>query len=97
MATEMKRTPMTGNRIEELLGDEARSLLDHKSTVIPKEQIYLPGPDFIDRVVAQPIARRQSCDRSRRWLVMGGWREPATLYSSSRSGIELSGRRFLRA
>src|SRR5436190_15615846 len=52
MATEMKRSP-AANRIEELLGDEARSLLDHKSTAIPKEQIYLPGPDFIDRVVAQ--------------------------------------------
>ena len=52
MATEMKRSP-AANRIEELLGDEARSLLDHKSTAIPKEQIYLPGPDYIDRVVSQ--------------------------------------------
>src|SRR3954463_6573851 len=52
MATEMKRSP-AANRIEELLGDEARSLLDHKSTAIPKDQIYLPGPDFIDRVVSQ--------------------------------------------
>src|SRR2546423_3062499 len=53
MATEMKRSSETANRIEELLGDEARSLLDHKSQAIPKENIYLPGPDFIDRVVAQ--------------------------------------------
>ena len=53
MATEMKRTPAAVNRIEELLGDEARSLLDHKSTAIPGDQIYLPGPDFIDRVVAR--------------------------------------------
>src|SRR5439155_5267600 len=53
MATEMKRSAAAGNRIEELLGDEARSLLDHKSTAIPKEQMHLPGPDFIDRVVAQ--------------------------------------------
>jgi fructose-bisphosphate aldolase, class I len=51
MATEMKRSP-AASRIEELLGDEARSLLDHKSQGIPKEQLHLPGPDFIDRVVA---------------------------------------------
>jgi fructose-bisphosphate aldolase, class I len=53
MATEMKRSSETVNRIEQLLGDEARTLLDHKSQTIPKENIYQPGPDFIDRVVAQ--------------------------------------------
>src|SRR5437588_7291973 len=53
MATEMKRSAAAVNRIEELLGNEARSLLDHKSQTIPKEHIYLPGPDFIDCVVAQ--------------------------------------------
>src|SRR5437879_9664304 len=53
MATEMKRSAATTNRIEELLGDEAQSLLDHTAQTIPKEQIHLPGPDFIDRVVAQ--------------------------------------------
>ena len=52
MATEMKRASGTIDRIEELLGDEARSLLDHKSQTIPKEQLHLPGPDFIDRVVS---------------------------------------------
>src|SRR6267154_17289 len=53
MATELKRSVAAVSRIEELLGDEARSLLDHKSQAIPQEQLYLPGPDFIDRVVAQ--------------------------------------------
>ncbi len=53
MATEMKRSASTVDRIEELLGDEARDLLDHKSQTIPKEQLHLPGPDFVDRVVAQ--------------------------------------------
>ena len=53
MATEMTRSVAAVSRIEELLGDEARSLLDHKSQAIPQEQLYLPGPDFIDRVVAQ--------------------------------------------
>ena len=53
MATEMKRSGSTTDRIEELLGDDARALLDHKTTTIPKEQIYLPGPDFVDRVVSE--------------------------------------------
>jgi len=33
-----------------LLGDDAQELLDHKSTGIAKEDISLPGPDFVDRV-----------------------------------------------
>jgi len=53
MATEMKRSSATINRIEELLGDQARTLLDHKSKTIAKERLHLPGPDFIDRVWSQ--------------------------------------------
>ena len=53
MATEMKRSEPALDRIEELLGSEARTLLDHKSQTISKDQLNLPGPDFIDRVVAQ--------------------------------------------
>jgi class I fructose-bisphosphate aldolase len=34
------------------LGDEAESLLTHTCRGIPKENMHLPGPDFIDRVVA---------------------------------------------
>jgi class I fructose-bisphosphate aldolase len=36
-----------------LLGDEAEDLLTHESKGIPKEHLSLPGPDFVDRVVAQ--------------------------------------------
>ncbi len=39
-------------QIEDLLGDEAGSLLSHKCKGIPKEQLQLPGPDFVDRVFA---------------------------------------------
>ena len=39
------------NRIVELLGADARSLLDHKAKVA-KESLHLPGPDFVDRVLA---------------------------------------------
>ena len=37
-------------QIEEILGDEAESLLTYQSRTIPKERLHLPGPDFIDRV-----------------------------------------------
>ncbi len=53
MVTEMKRSSATIDRIEELLGAEARALLDHKSKAIPKSQLHLPGPDFVDRVCSQ--------------------------------------------
>lgn len=36
--------------IRNALGDEASYLLDHRCETIRKEQLYLPGPDFIDRV-----------------------------------------------
>ena len=37
--------------IEQILGDEAESLLSYQSRTIPKEMLHLPGPDFIDRVL----------------------------------------------
>jgi class I fructose-bisphosphate aldolase len=40
-------------RIEELLGDEAQSLLEHRSETIPASDLHLPGPDFIDRIFVQ--------------------------------------------
>jgi class I fructose-bisphosphate aldolase len=39
-------------KIKELLGAEAESLLDHVTKTIPKENLHLPGGDFVDRVVA---------------------------------------------
>lgn len=38
--------------IAELLGAEAESLLGHVCGTITKEQLVLPGPDFVDRVFA---------------------------------------------
>ena len=37
-------------RIQELLGADAELLLKHVSRTIPKENLHLPGPDFVDRV-----------------------------------------------
>jgi fructose-bisphosphate aldolase, class I len=36
--------------IESILGSDARTLLDHECRTVAKEQLYLPGPDFVDRV-----------------------------------------------
>ncbi len=38
------------HKIQSLLGKEAENLLQHRCETIPKEQLHLPGPDFIDRV-----------------------------------------------
>jgi len=38
--------------IKQLLGDEAEHLLAHRCTGIPKESLHLPGPDYVDRVMA---------------------------------------------
>src|SRR5579871_224455 len=38
------------DRITKLLGDEADSLLTHKCGTIAKDQLHLPGPDWVDRV-----------------------------------------------
>src|SRR5919197_139006 len=46
-------TVSSTSKFEEVLGDAARDLLDHKSTTIPKEQLHLPGPDFVDRIWAK--------------------------------------------
>ena len=40
------------NKIQELLGKEADDLLNYKAK-FPKEQLHLPGPDFVDRIHLQ--------------------------------------------
>jgi class I fructose-bisphosphate aldolase len=39
--------------IEKLLGSDAESLLSYECTGIPRSSLHLPGPDFVDRVMAQ--------------------------------------------
>jgi class I fructose-bisphosphate aldolase len=39
-------------QIESILGDDAESLLGHTCNTISSERLHLPGPDFVDRVVA---------------------------------------------
>ena len=42
---------VTTSRVADILGEEAGYLLDHRCSTIPRDQLHLPGPDFVDRVV----------------------------------------------
>ncbi|RMF05176.1 MAG: class I fructose-bisphosphate aldolase [Chloroflexi bacterium] len=44
---------MSNQQIYDLLGDKADDMLNHVCRGIPKESIYAPGPDFVDRVWSQ--------------------------------------------
>lgn len=60
------------DRIVELLGEEqARYLLEHRCTTIPKEQLHLPGPDFVDRVFALSD-RNPRVLRNLQWILSTG-------------------------
>src|SRR5271170_3366787 len=39
--------------IEKLLGDNAKSLLEHQCKTVPREKLHLPGPDFVSCVYAE--------------------------------------------
>ena len=58
------------NKIKELLGDEADSLLNYKAK-FPKEQLNLPGPDFIDRVHIQSD-RNINVLKNLNWILTSG-------------------------
>jgi len=38
-------------KILKLLGDEPQSLFEHTCHTVKKEELHLPGPDFVDRVM----------------------------------------------
>ncbi|MGR6836932.1 class I fructose-bisphosphate aldolase [Syntrophomonas erecta] len=40
------------SKIIDLLGDEAGDLLGHVCKTVPRENLHVPGPDFVDRVMA---------------------------------------------
>ncbi|HEY0655837.1 MAG TPA: class I fructose-bisphosphate aldolase [Chryseosolibacter sp.] len=41
-----------GRNIADLLGKDAEFLLKHQSKTVSKDQLHLPGPDFVDRIFA---------------------------------------------
>ncbi|MFH1855724.1 MAG: class I fructose-bisphosphate aldolase [Candidatus Omnitrophota bacterium] len=62
------------DKITKVLGKEADNLLQHKCKTIPKENLHLPGSDFIDRIFI-------SSDRSNNVL-----RNMQTLFNHGRLG-----------
>ena len=48
-----KKIKMAQTNVQSLLGDQAEYLLNHTCNTISKENIHLPGSDFVDRVFAQ--------------------------------------------
>lgn len=58
------------NKIKELLGSEADSLLSYKAK-FPKEQLHLPGSDFVDRIFAQ-TDRNINVLKNLQWIFQTG-------------------------
>jgi class I fructose-bisphosphate aldolase len=83
---------MTSSRLEELLGDDADSLLNHTSETFPKENLHLPGPDFIDRVMLD-TDRSTNVLRNLEWMMKSGRLSGTGYYSilPVDQGIEHSG------
>jgi class I fructose-bisphosphate aldolase len=48
----MASSDASTKRIEEILGNDAGYLLDHRCKTIPASRLHKPGPDFVDRVVS---------------------------------------------
>src|SRR5437016_4137979 len=48
----MPATTAQTSEIETILGDDASALLQHQCRTIAKESLHLPGPDFVDRIMA---------------------------------------------
>src|SRR3954462_6476217 len=67
----MATTELTSSRIEELLGDDAESLLQHECKTFPASELHLPGPDFIDRVLTD-TDRPTNVLRNLQWLLASG-------------------------
>jgi fructose-bisphosphate aldolase, class I len=58
-------------QIESLLGPDAKSLMTHECKGIPKGRVHLPGPDFVDRVLALSD-RNNNVLRNLSWLLTHG-------------------------
>ncbi|MBI5324462.1 MAG: class I fructose-bisphosphate aldolase [Ignavibacteriae bacterium] len=58
-------------KIKELLGKDASNLLEFNSPKIKKEQLELPGPDFVDRVFANSD-RNNHVLGNLQWIYMHG-------------------------
>jgi fructose-bisphosphate aldolase, class I len=58
-------------KIVDVLGAEAKGLLEHTCKTFPKSSLHLPGPDFIERVFA-PTDRSVAVLRNLSWMFNSG-------------------------
>jgi len=58
-------------KIVDLLGKDAKDLLEHRCTTVPKESLTLPGPDFIERVFI-PSDRPNKVIGNLTWVAQSG-------------------------
>jgi len=49
-ATTVTGSPLGLGDIAKHLGEQAKYFLEHQCKTIPKDQLHLPGPDFVDRI-----------------------------------------------
>ncbi len=62
---------MASKKITGLLGEKAAYLLEHQSKTISKDQLHLPGPDFVDRIWLQSD-RNPNVLRNLQWMYNTG-------------------------
>ena len=58
-------------KIVDVLGAEAKSLLEHACKTIPTASLHLPGADFVERVLV-PSDRSAAVLRNLRWILNSG-------------------------
>jgi len=56
---------------KDILGGDAEGLLTHVCKTIPKDQLHLPGPDFVDRIFA-PSDRSNRVLGNLQWIFQHG-------------------------
>jgi class I fructose-bisphosphate aldolase len=62
---------VVASKVAEYLGSEADSLLNHTCKTFPKEQLHLPGPDFVERIWVQ-TDRNIRVLRNLQWIFDSG-------------------------
>lgn len=62
---------MSLKKIQELLGSQADTLLNHTCKTISKADLHLPGPDFVDRIFA-PSNRNNNVLKNMDWMYNTG-------------------------
>ena len=58
-------TATTMDKLESILGDQAKDLLEHSCKTVSKDLLHLPGPDFVSRVLGpgdRPVRVLQSLE-----------------------------------